>query len=136
MITTIFTARIGKDAQVINGKNGSFMSMEVVVNERVNGQEKAIWIRVTSSKSNHVNLAKYLTKGKVITITGNASTRAWNDKEGKAQSQLRVSASNIDFLNFGKRKVESQQPSGDVAVETKEKAPETPAQTDEEDLPF
>lgn len=136
MITTIFTARIGKDAQVINGKNGSFMSMEVVVNERVNGQEKAIWIRVTSSKSNHVNLAKYLTKGKVITITGNASTRAWNDKEGKAQSQLRVSASNIDFLNFGKRKVESQQPSGDVAVETKETAPEFPAQTDEEDMPF
>ena len=136
MITTIFTARIGKDAQIINGKNGSFMSMEVVVNERVNGQEKAIWIRVTSSKSNHVNLAKYLTKGKVITITGNASTRAWNDKEGKAQSQLRVSASNIDFLNFGKRKVESQQPSGDVAVETKETAPEFPAQTDEEDMPF
>ncbi len=136
MITTIFTARIGKDAQVINGKNGSFMSMEVVVNERVNGQEKAIWIRVTSSKSNHVNLAKYLTKGKVITITGNASTRAWNDKEGKAQSQLKVSASNIDFLNFGKRKVESQQPSGDVAVETKETAPEFPAQTDEEDMPF
>lgn len=136
MITTIFTARIGKDAQVINGKNGSFMSMEVVVNERVNGQEKATWVRVTSSKSNHVNLAQYLTKGKVITITGNASTRAWIDKEGKAQSQLRISASNIDFLNFGKRKVESQQPSGDVAVETKEKAPETPAQTDEEDLPF
>ncbi|MBR0538865.1 MAG: single-stranded DNA-binding protein, partial [Bacteroidales bacterium] len=96
MITTIFTARIGKDAQVINGKNGSFMSMEVVVNERVNGQEKATWVRVTSSKSNHVNLAQYLTKGKVITITGNASTRAWIDKEGKAQSQLRVSASNID----------------------------------------
>ena len=136
MITTIFTGRIGKDAQVINGKNGSFMSMDVVVNDRANGEEKATWVRVTSSKSNHVNLAKFLTKGKVITIIGNASTRAWKDKEGNAQSQLKVSASDIDFLNFGKRKVESQQPSGDVAVETKEVAPEAPAQTAEDDLPF
>ena len=136
MITTIFTARIGRDAQVVNGKNGSFMSMDVVVNERVNGQEKATWVRVTSSKSNHVNLAKFLTKGKVITIIGNASSRAWKDKEDNAQSQLKLSASNIEFLNFGKRKVESEQPSGDVAVETKEVAPETPAQTAEEELPF
>ena len=135
MITTIFIARIGKDAQVINGKNGTFMSMDVVVNDRVNGEEKSTWVRVTSSKSNHVNLAKFLTKGKVITITGNASTRAWKDKEDNAQSQFKINASTIDFLNFGKRKVESQQPSGDVAVETKEVAPETPAQTDEE-APF
>jgi len=137
MITAIFNARIGKDAQVINGQKGSFMSMDVVVNDRsINGEEKATWVRVTSSKSNHVNLAQYLTKGKVITITGNVSTRSWSDKDGNAQAQLKVSADKIDFLNFGKRKVESQQPSGDVAVETTEKTPETPAQTNEEDLPF
>ena len=136
MITTIFTARIGKDARVIESKNGQFMSMDVVVIDRINGGEKTTWVRVTSNKPNHVNLTQYLTKGKVIFITGNVSSRSWNDKDGNAQSQLKVSASKIDFLNFGKRKVESQQPSGDVAVETTEKTPETPAQTNEEDLPF
>ena len=139
MITALFTARIGKDATVIeNKKNGSkFMSMDVVVNDRINGEEKATWVRITSSKPNHLVLARHLTKGKVINITGNVTSRAWNDREGRAQSQLKVSADKIDFLNFGKRKVEQVQPSGDVAVETKETAPETPAQGEsEDDIPF
>lgn len=136
MITTFFTARIGKDATVVEGKNGKFMSMDVVVNDKINGEEKTTWVRVTSNKPNHVNLAQFLTKGKVVTIVGNVTARAWNDKEGKAQPQLKVSAFKIDFLNFGKRKVESVQPSGDVAVETKETAPETPATGSEDDLPF
>ena len=135
MITTIFTARIGKDAKVIESKNGKFMSMDVVVNDKINGEEKATWVRVTSSKTNHVNLAQYLTKGKVITIIGNATSRAWNDKDGNAQSQIKVSADRIEFMNFGKRKIEQQQPSGDVAVETKEKEPFNQPDT-EEDLPF
>jgi single-strand DNA-binding protein len=107
----------------------------VVVIDKINGEEKATWVRVTSNKSNHVNLTQYLTKGKVIFITGNVSSRSWNDKEGNAQSQLKVSASKIDFLNFGKRKVEAQQPSGDVTVETKEKDPFNQPDT-EEDAPF
>ena len=135
MITTIFTARIGADARAIEGKNGKFMSMDVVVNDKINGEEKATWVRVTSNKPNHVNLAQFLTKGKVVTITGNVSSRAWNDKEGKAQSQLKVTADRIDFINFGKRKVETQQPSGDVTVETKENEPFNQPDT-EEDLPF
>ena len=70
-----------------------------------------------------------------FTIIGNATSRAWNDKEGKAQSQIKVSADRIDFMNFGKRKVEAQQPSGDVTVETKEKDPFNQPDT-EEDAPF
>ena len=132
MITTIFTARIGKDARVIESKNGQFMSMDVVVNDKINGEEKATWVRVTSNKSNHVNLTQYLTKGKVICITGNVSSRGWNDKEGNAQSQLKVSAERIDFLNFGKRKVEQQKPSMDVTVETKETDPFGQPDTNEE----
>ena len=135
MITTYFTARIGKDASVIESKNGKFMSMDVVVNDKINGEEKATWVRVTSSKANHVNLAQYLTKGKVITIIGNATSRAWNDKDGNAQSQIKVSADRIEFMNFGKRKIEQQQPSGDVAVETKEKEPFNQPDT-EDDVPF
>jgi single-strand DNA-binding protein len=135
MITSFFTARIGKDAQVRESKNGKFMSMDVVVNDKINGEEKSTWVRVTSNKPNHINLAQYLTKGKVINIVGNTSSRAWIDKEGKAQSQLKVSADKIDFLNFGKRKVETQQPSGDVAVETKEETPFNQPDTNEE-APF
>lgn len=139
MLPNYFTvARIGKNAQVINGKKGDYMSMDVVRNDRgINGEERTQWIRVTSSKPNHINLAKFLTKGKVIIITGYATVDTpWIDKEGNPKSRLKVFADNIDFLNFGKRKVESQQPSGDVAVETKEVAPEAPAQTAEDDLPF
>ena len=135
MITSIFTARIGKDAKVIESKNAKFMSMDVVVNDKINGEEKSTWVRVTSSKPNHINLSQYLTKGKVITIIGNVSSRAWKDKDGNAQSQLKVTADKIEFMNFGKRKIEQQQPSGDVSVETKEKDPFNHPDN-EDDLPF
>lgn len=128
MITSFFTARIGKDATVIE-KNGKFISMDCVVNDKVNGKERTRWVRVTSGKSNHINLAQYLTKGKVITIVGDTSATAWIDKNGNAKPQLNVVADRIEFMNFGKRKVETQQPSGDVAVET----PETP---DTDEPPF
>lgn len=51
MIYTHFIGRVGKDAKIINGKNGDFLSMDVTVSDYFKGQETTTWIRVRSNKA-------------------------------------------------------------------------------------
>ena len=50
MIYTHFIGRVGKDAKIINGKNGDFLSMDVAVSDYFKGQETTTWIRVRSNR--------------------------------------------------------------------------------------
>ena len=46
--------RIGKDCQVISGAHGSFMAMDIAVDDYSKGQNITTWIRVRSNKDNHI----------------------------------------------------------------------------------
>lgn len=97
-----FTGRIGKDAQVINSSNGQFMAVDMVVNNKVKGVEKSTWLRVRSSKPQHVNLAQHLTKGKIVAVHGTMMADIWQSQEGP-KLNINVNAYSFDFLNFGKK---------------------------------
>lgn len=100
MIYTHFIGRVGKDAKIINGKNGDFLSMDVAVSDYFKGQETTTWIRVRSNR--HANLQKWLTKGKMLLVEGVLAQPAiWVDKEGESHVQLSVSA---DMTKNGKAK--------------------------------
>lgn len=101
MIYTHFIGRVGKDAKIINGKNGDFLSMDVTVSDYFKGHETTTWIRVRSNR--HANLQKWLTKGKMLLVEGVLAQPAiWVDKEGESHVQLSVSADIIHFVNSGK----------------------------------
>jgi len=71
MIYSHFIGRVGaKDAQVVNGQKGSFMAVDVAVDTYSKGVEKTMWLRVRSNRPNHISLAKYLTRGKLLLIEG------------------------------------------------------------------
>lgn len=124
--------RIGKDAQVIEGKNGKFLSMDIAVDDFNKGENITTWVRIRSSKNNHVNLAKYLTKGRIILVEGTlAQPQIWTDKTGVQRVQLSITADSVQFVNTGKKK--------DGEPVKAESVPEqaSPAPADkEEDLPF
>ena len=61
--------RIGKDCQVISGAHGSFMAMDIAVDDYSKGQNITTWIRVRSNKDNHIRLSEYLTKGDSYLLT-------------------------------------------------------------------
>jgi single-strand DNA-binding protein len=103
MLYTHFIGRIGKDAQVINGSKGDFLSMDVAVSDFFKGQETTTWVRVRSNR--HVNLQKWLTKGKLLLIEGVLSKPyIWTDKQGAEHVQMSVTADNIHFVSNGKKK--------------------------------
>lgn len=77
--------RIGKDCQVITGTHGSFMAMNMAVDDYSKGQNVTTWVKVRSSKENHIRLAEYLTKGRLVLVEGTLSSSLWTDKTGRAR---------------------------------------------------
>ena len=95
--------RIGKDCQVIAGAHGSFMAMNIAVDDYAKGQNITTWVKVRSSKENHIRLAEYLTKGRLVLVEGTLSSSLWTDKNGESQIQLSITAESIAFINTGKK---------------------------------
>ena len=124
--------RIGKDAQVIEGKNGKFLSMDIAVDDFNKGENITTWVRIRSSKNNHIKLAKYLTKGRIILVEGTlAQPQIWIDKNIVQRGQLSITADSVQFVNTGKKR--------DGETVKAESMPEqtSPAPADkEDDLPF
>ena len=46
--------RIGKDCQVIAGAHGSFMAMNIAVDDYAKGQNVTTWVKVRSNKPHPV----------------------------------------------------------------------------------
>lgn len=110
--------RIGKDCQVISGVHGSFMAMDIAVDDYSRGQNTTTWIRVRSNKDNHIHLSEYLTKGRLILVDGTLSSSLWKDKNGESQIQLSITAESIAFINTGKREDAAAGADNDVTVQT------------------
>ncbi|MDE5528784.1 single-stranded DNA-binding protein [Elizabethkingia meningoseptica] len=75
------------------------------------------------------NVARLLTKGTLVELTGRVSTRAWVNKDGEARAGLNFHTSNIK-LHGGSRRAETVQ-----ATAQSENSGFT-AQGTEDDLPF
>jgi single-strand DNA-binding protein len=117
MLYTHFIGRIGKDAQVINGSKGDFLSMDVAVSDFFKGQETTTWVRVHSNR--YVNLQKWLTKGKLILVEGVLSKPSiWTDKQGTEHVQISVTADNIHFVSNGKKKDSTPTDKAETPTET------------------
>ena len=111
MLYSNFVGRIGKDgAKVIDGANGQFVTMDVATDYYSKGENRTMWIRVRSSRANHVKLAQYLTKGKMILVQGSqVEDSAWIGKDGEAHSQHVIIADSIEFMRMGKKMGEDGQ---------------------------
>ena len=143
MLYSNFVGRIGKDgAKVIPGAKGNFISMDVATDFYSKGENKTMWIRVRSNKDNHVKLAEYLTKGKMILVQGQQlEDSTWIGKDGEAHSQHVIIADSIDFVRTGRKKEDSQSEQQGQQVESAPASPTNdapfPAPADNgDDLPF
>ena len=140
MIYTHTIGRIGKDCQTITGTHGTFMAVDIAVDDYSKGQNITTWVRVRSSRENHIRLAEYLTKGRLILVEGTISTSQWTDRQGESHVQISINADSIAFVNAGKREEQSTDPKKAAKKGAKAKStpqPPTDAPTpDEKDLPF
>ena len=113
------------------------MAMNIAVDDYAKGQNVTTWVKVRSSKDNHIRLAEYLTKGRLVLVEGTLSSSLWTDRNGENQIQLSIAAETIGFINIGKR--DGSTDNTDNTPTTADNTPTPPVdfpQDDKEDLPF
>ena len=127
MLYTHTIGRIGKDCQVITGTHGTFMAVDIAVDDYSKGQNITTWVRVRSSRENHVRLAEYLTKGRLILVEGTISTSQWTDRQGESHTQISINADSIAFVNAGKKEEQNDNPKRAAKKGAKAKPPSATA---------
>lgn len=131
----VLTGRLASDPEVknINGTsiaNFSIATSRAWKNESGEKQEKAQFTDCVAFKGSAEFVGKYFTKGKWISVTGELSTRSWDDKEtGKKRYKTEVVANNIQFVGDSKK---------DDTGESAQKSPplEFTSDNSTEDIPF
>ena len=69
----------------------------VAVNKK--GKDGADFFRVSAWGEMGNNCHKYLTKGKLVAVSGSVSASAYIDKQGNAKCNLEVFAQSVEFLS-------------------------------------
>lgn len=99
----ILSGRIVADAQkkvTVNGRE--FISFRLGNNEfgdekNSDGKPITYWFNVSSFNQAHVNLLKYLTKGKPINVIGSYKDNIYQNKAGNCDISRDILADSIDF---------------------------------------
>ena len=152
MIYTHTIGRIGKDCKTITGVHGTFIAVDMAVDDYSKGQNDmavddyskgqniTTWVRVRSSRENHIRLAEYLTKGRLILVEGTISTSQWTDRQGESHTQISINADSIAFVNAEKKDEQETDPKKAAKKGAKAKntpqPPQDAPEPDEKDLPF
>ena len=127
-------ARLTKEAKVNTTKTGKqVINFDVAVNEKyrvkATGELKSNTKYVECSMWYGISLAKYLTKGKQLLVTGDVDARAYINKDSKAVGKLVLRVTKIKFLD-GKGEDANTAPQATTA-----QAPVTHSEP-ADDLPF
>jgi single-strand DNA-binding protein len=77
------------------------VAFTVAVNTKNLGKDVTYWIDIRSFNQNHIRLASYLTKGKLLYIGGDYNAVITTDKTGVARISHNVNADFINFANLG-----------------------------------
>ncbi|WP_066439484.1 MULTISPECIES: single-stranded DNA-binding protein [Chryseobacterium group] len=126
--------RITKNAEINTLKNDKqVVNFSVVINDRFKTKQGEVREQTTYYNCSYwlsANVAKILTKGTLVELTGRASASAWIGKDGEIKSGLNFHTSNIKLHGGGKKSdtdeqtVSQPQKSNGFAEDT------------EDDLPF
>ena len=93
--------RLTRDPELRHTPNGAATCNLTVAIDRLpdqNGNRVADFIPVVTWNRQAENVAKYLTKGRLVAVEGRIQTRNYEDKDGKRVYVTEVLASNVQFL--------------------------------------
>jgi single-strand DNA-binding protein len=95
---------LGTDPETRFTQSGKKVTtLRVATNSRKAGQDVTIWWRVTIWDEQFKNLMPYLKKGSAVMVIGEMQKpEIYNDREGKPQVSLEMTAVSLQFSPFGK----------------------------------
>lgn len=146
-----FVGRLGADAETVTTGSTPFISCCVAVDETIKKDTpQTRWIHVTANADSFKNIAKYLTKGKLVSVRGVERVSAYTSKSGDVGVDTRVWADGIEFISTGtksdgieatpkadaKEYKNAQMTTGGVKKVIKKTVEEVPEELFDDDLPF
>ena len=141
MNKVFIVGNLTRDPELRSTRDGiSVCSFTVAVNRRVRnaeaGQPEADFFRVTAWRQLGEICAKYLAKGRKVSVTGTVSASAYTAQDGSARASLEVTADDVESLTPRGESV-------DVPAAPRAQAPAPAApqsngfvQVDDDELPF
>lgn len=127
--------RLGVDPEVRFTSNGQKVTtLRMAVNVRKSGKEETIWYRVTVWGENFDKMISFLKKGSALIVVGDlAKPEIFDNREGKPQVSMNITASSLMFSPFGRS--DKSQDSPAVSVEKTSSSPQN-SQTNEQYASF
>jgi single-strand DNA-binding protein len=100
MKAKIFLAgRLGRDAELkTTAKGTSVLSFSLAVDSGWGENKHTSWFNVVSFGKSNESLAKWLTKGKTVLVTGEPRLESYESKEGQRVTALKVYADDITLI--------------------------------------
>lgn len=127
-----FTGNLGKDAETRHTAQGkAVVQFTVAVKSGYGDKAATTWARCSLWGDRGEAVAKYLTKGQLVGITGEAELKEFTNKEGNKQSSLEVRVNDLTLLGGKQDKAETPQ----RPIE-RNAAPAPKGAFDDSDLPF
>ena len=141
MNKVFIVGNLTRDPELRSTRDGiSVCSFTVAVNHRVRnaeaGQPEADFFRVTAWRQLGENCAKYLAKGRKVSVTGSVSASAYTAQDGTARASLEVTADDVEFLT--PRGEVGDAPAPAPRMQAAPAAPQSNGfeQVDDDELPF
>lgn len=82
-----------------DGVNWTRFSLAVRKRHVREGEQDAIFMRVTAWRQLADSCAKYLSKGRKAAVTGSADVYAWLSQAGEPRAVLEITADDVEFLS-------------------------------------
>lgn len=103
-----FVGHVGKDANLQKTKAGKAVAdFSIAINNGKDGDGKErapMWIKAVLWEKKAEALAQYITKGKMIAVSGPVGVESWNSKQGEAQASIVVTVHELTFCGGGGEK--------------------------------
>lgn len=95
---------LGADPETRFTQSGKKVTtLRIATNSRKGGQDVTIWWRATIWDDQFKNLLPYMKKGSAVMVFGEVhKPEIFNDKEGKPQVSMELTAIQLQFSPFGK----------------------------------
>ena len=131
----VVSGRLTRDAELRYTPNGTAVTDIIVASNRIwskdsQKQEEATFVDVTIWGKQAESLAKYMTKGRHVMLTGRLKLNKWETDEGYKRSKLTVTAEKVNLTPGGN-------PNGNGSSGSSEaSAPKSKKKQVEEEVPF
>ena len=129
----VVSGRLTRDAELRYTPNGTAVTDIIVASNRIwskdsEKQEEATFVDVTIWGKQAESLAKYMTKGRHVMLTGRLKLNKWETDEGDKRSKLTVTAEKVNLTPGGN--------SGGSSSSSESSTPKKKKTQVEEEVPF